>query len=187
MTCGPRGNDAPAVNPAPWRTPRRESSSAATATCRDAAGTSGCAAACSACSRSSCSQASSTHSGSDRPLRAQRAPRPICRSRRRRACVAACCGRRGSRSGRITELKQATLVLSQGWLEGNTINTIEPSPVGEASRNGSLSLDLGHVPARRALRALHPVPDEPDERRLAASPTCSCRTARSCSSPSIAP
>ena len=45
------------------------------------------------------------------------------------------------------ELKQATLVLGQGWLEGNTINTIEPSPVGEASRNGSLSLDLGHVPA----------------------------------------
>jgi hypothetical protein len=45
------------------------------------------------------------------------------------------------------DLKQATLVLGQGWLEGNTINTIEPSPVGEASRNGSLSLDLGHVPA----------------------------------------
>jgi hypothetical protein len=47
----------------------------------------------------------------------------------------------------VTELKQATLVLGQGWLENNTINTIEPSPVGEASRNGSLSLDLGHVPA----------------------------------------
>lgn len=45
------------------------------------------------------------------------------------------------------ELKQATLVLGQGWLEGNTINTIEPSPIGEASRNGSLALDLGHVPA----------------------------------------
>ena len=45
------------------------------------------------------------------------------------------------------ELKQATLVLSQGWLESITINTVEPSPVGEASRNGSLSLDLGHVPA----------------------------------------
>jgi hypothetical protein len=45
------------------------------------------------------------------------------------------------------ELEKATLVLSQGWLEGITINTIEPSPVGEASRNGSLSLDLGHVPA----------------------------------------
>jgi len=47
----------------------------------------------------------------------------------------------------VTELKQATLVLGQGWLENNTINTIEPSPVGEASRNVSLSLDLGHVPA----------------------------------------
>jgi hypothetical protein len=45
------------------------------------------------------------------------------------------------------ELKDARLVLSQGWLEGMTINTIEPSPVGEASRNGSLELDLGHVPA----------------------------------------
>ena len=44
------------------------------------------------------------------------------------------------------DLKKATIVLSQGWLEGMTINTIEPSPVDEASRNGSLSLDLGHVP-----------------------------------------
>src|SRR3954452_10541547 len=35
------------------------------------------------------------------------------------------------------ELKDATLVLSDGWLEGMTLNTIEPSPVGEASRNGS--------------------------------------------------
>jgi hypothetical protein len=44
------------------------------------------------------------------------------------------------------EIKQATLVLSQGWLENNTLNTIEPSPVGEGSRNGSLTLDLGHIP-----------------------------------------
>lgn len=44
------------------------------------------------------------------------------------------------------EVKDARLVLSEGWLEGQTINTIEPSPVGEASRNGSLSLDLGHIP-----------------------------------------
>ena len=44
------------------------------------------------------------------------------------------------------ELKDARLVLSQGWLEGNTINQIEPSPLGEASRNGSLALDLGHIP-----------------------------------------
>jgi len=45
------------------------------------------------------------------------------------------------------ELKHATIVLSPGWLESNTLNTIEPSPIGEASRNGALSLDLGHVPA----------------------------------------
>jgi hypothetical protein len=45
------------------------------------------------------------------------------------------------------ELKNATLELDRGWMEGMTINTIEPSPVGEASRNGSLVLELGHVPA----------------------------------------
>jgi hypothetical protein len=45
------------------------------------------------------------------------------------------------------ELKSATLVLGSGWLEGMTVNTIEPSPVGEASNNGRLSLDLGHIPA----------------------------------------
>jgi hypothetical protein len=28
-----------------------------------------------------------------------------------------------------------------------TLNTIEPAPVGEASDNGRLSLDLGHIPA----------------------------------------
>lgn len=44
------------------------------------------------------------------------------------------------------EIKDAVLVFSQGWLESNTLNTIEPSPLGEASRNGSLSLDLGHIP-----------------------------------------
>ncbi len=45
------------------------------------------------------------------------------------------------------ELKDATLVLSPGWLEGMTVNTIEPSPLGESSRNGSLALELGHIPA----------------------------------------
>ena len=44
------------------------------------------------------------------------------------------------------ELKDARLVLDPGWAEGVSINTIEPSPVGEASANGKLSLDLGHVP-----------------------------------------
>ncbi len=46
-----------------------------------------------------------------------------------------------------SDLKDARLVLGSGWAEGITINTIEPSPLGEASRNGDLALDLGHVPA----------------------------------------
>jgi hypothetical protein len=45
------------------------------------------------------------------------------------------------------ELKQATLVLDPGWLESITINTIEPSPVGEASHDGKLALALGRVRA----------------------------------------
>ena len=45
------------------------------------------------------------------------------------------------------DVKDAVLVLDQGWLEGMAVNTIEPSPVGEASRDGKLSLDLGHIPA----------------------------------------
>ena len=45
------------------------------------------------------------------------------------------------------ELKKATLVLDPGWLEGMAVNTIEPSPIGEASANGRLSFDLGHIPA----------------------------------------
>jgi hypothetical protein len=45
------------------------------------------------------------------------------------------------------DLKKAVLVLDPGWLEGMTVNTIEPAPVNEASRNGRLSLDLGHIPA----------------------------------------
>jgi hypothetical protein len=45
------------------------------------------------------------------------------------------------------ELKDATLVLDPGWAEGMAINTIEPSPLGEGSKNGRLTLQLGHVPA----------------------------------------
>ena len=45
------------------------------------------------------------------------------------------------------DVKDARLVLGSGWLEGMTINTIEPSPLGEASRDGKLALDLGHVRA----------------------------------------
>jgi hypothetical protein len=46
-----------------------------------------------------------------------------------------------------SELKKATLVLDTGWLEGMSVNTIEPSPLGEASSNGRITLDLGHIPA----------------------------------------
>jgi hypothetical protein len=45
------------------------------------------------------------------------------------------------------ELESATLVLDSGWLEGITLNTLAPSPVGEASHDGRIAFDLGHVPA----------------------------------------
>lgn len=45
------------------------------------------------------------------------------------------------------ELKKATLVLDRDWFEGMTLNTLEPSPIGEASRNGAIAFELGHVPA----------------------------------------
>ena len=44
-------------------------------------------------------------------------------------------------------LKDATLVLNDKWIDGLTMNTIEPSPVNQASRNGSLVFELGHLPA----------------------------------------
>ena len=34
------------------------------------------------------------------------------------------------------EVEAATLVLDPGWLEGITLNTLVPSPVGEANRDG---------------------------------------------------
>jgi hypothetical protein len=45
------------------------------------------------------------------------------------------------------DLKNATLVLDPGWGEGLTINTVEPSPVGEGSEDGKLVFELGHIPA----------------------------------------
>jgi len=45
------------------------------------------------------------------------------------------------------DLKKATLVLDPGWAEGMAINTIEPSPLGQASKDGKLSFELGHIPA----------------------------------------
>jgi len=46
-----------------------------------------------------------------------------------------------------TTLDDARLVLASSWLEGMTVNTIEPSPKDETSRDGALELDLGTIPA----------------------------------------
>jgi hypothetical protein len=43
------------------------------------------------------------------------------------------------------DLRNAMLVLDSGWLEGMTLNTVEPAPLGEASRDGKLTLTLGHI------------------------------------------
>jgi hypothetical protein len=58
--------------------------------------------------------------------------------------------------GRITveakeDIDKVTLVLDGGWTEQMQINTVEPSPVGEASRDGRLALDYGHLGAGRKL------------------------------------
>lgn len=46
----------------------------------------------------------------------------------------------------LTEVEEATLVLDPGWVEGITINTVEPGPIGEASRDGRLAFELGRIP-----------------------------------------
>ena len=58
--------------------------------------------------------------------------------------------------GRITveakqEIEKTTLVFDSGWTEQMQINTIEPSPVGESSRDGRLTLDMGRLAAGRKL------------------------------------
>ena len=58
--------------------------------------------------------------------------------------------------GRITieakqEIEKATIVLDSGWTEQMQINTIEPSPVGESSRDGKLTLEFGHLGAGHKL------------------------------------
>lgn len=48
------------------------------------------------------------------------------------------------------ELKKAILKLDPGWGEGMSMNTVEPSPVGEASDDGRFAFELGHIPAGRS-------------------------------------
>jgi hypothetical protein len=50
-------------------------------------------------------------------------------------------------------IEHATLVLDRGWQEQMSINTIEPSPIGEASRNGRLALDFGALRPGRTIVA----------------------------------
>ena len=45
------------------------------------------------------------------------------------------------------EIEHSRLVLGPGWIQGITLNSLEPTPVGEASADGRLSLELGHIPA----------------------------------------
>jgi hypothetical protein len=45
------------------------------------------------------------------------------------------------------DIADARLELDDGWLEGMSINTIEPSPSSETSHDGRLVLDLGHIAA----------------------------------------
>jgi hypothetical protein len=49
------------------------------------------------------------------------------------------------------EIRRATLVLDPGWLEQMHLNTLEPAPIGEASRDGRIALDFGRVPSGRSL------------------------------------
>lgn len=48
-------------------------------------------------------------------------------------------------------LHHATLVLDRGWMEGLQLNTIEPSPLGQADRGDRLALDFGHIPPGRTI------------------------------------
>ena len=50
------------------------------------------------------------------------------------------------------DLGRAILELSPGWNEGMQMNTIEPVPFGQSSRNGDLLFTLGHVPAGHIYR-----------------------------------
>ena len=48
------------------------------------------------------------------------------------------------------DLKDARLVLNPGWIEGMQVNSMNPQPINEGSRDGWIVLDLGHIPAGRS-------------------------------------
>jgi hypothetical protein len=45
------------------------------------------------------------------------------------------------------DLKNAIVKLDPGWGEGMSMNTVEPSPLGETSDDGRFSFTLGHIAA----------------------------------------
>jgi hypothetical protein len=47
----------------------------------------------------------------------------------------------------VQELKQASLLLDQGWADGYTVNGEAPQPLTQGSTDGRLNYGLGHVPA----------------------------------------
>jgi hypothetical protein len=47
----------------------------------------------------------------------------------------------------LEEIGDATIVLHPDWLEGITLNTVEPAPIGESSRDGRIAFELGRIPA----------------------------------------
>jgi hypothetical protein len=46
-----------------------------------------------------------------------------------------------------SDLPHAAIVLHPDWLNGMTLNTLEPSPVDETSQNGALRFGLGEIAA----------------------------------------
>jgi hypothetical protein len=51
----------------------------------------------------------------------------------------------------VRAIEHPRLVLDEGWIEGMQVNSIEPSPVGEASRDGRVVLSYDAVDAGERL------------------------------------
>jgi hypothetical protein len=49
------------------------------------------------------------------------------------------------------ELKQASLVLDQGWASGYTVNGQAPQPLTQGSSDGRIDYGFGHIPAGQHL------------------------------------
>ncbi len=51
----------------------------------------------------------------------------------------------------VRDLKNAKLVLDQGWADGYTVNGQSPQPLTQGSSDGRLNYGFGHIPAGRTL------------------------------------